>query len=126
VTVVLDAWAVMALLQAEAAGPRVNDLIEEGDALMSVVNLGEAYYNLVRRVGERPATTTVAELRARVRVEAADWLITATAAKLKARGGLSYPDAFCIATAQRHRAPLWTGDDEILALADEADMVDLR
>lgn len=93
---------------------------------MSVVNLGEAYYNLVRRVGEQPATVGVAELRSRVRIEPADWPLTAAAARIKARGGLSYPDAFCIATAQRHRAPLWTGDDEILALADEAEMVDLR
>jgi len=116
----------MALLQAEPAGPRVNAAIDRGDAIISAVNLGEAYYNLLRRVGDRRAEASIAELRANVRVEAADWTLTAAAARIKARGALSYPDAFCIATAQRHRAPLWTGDDEILALANEAEMVDLR
>jgi len=31
---------------------------------------------------------------------------------VKATGGLSY-DAFCVATAQHLKAPLWTGDPEI-------------
>lgn len=126
VTAVLDAWAVMALLRAEPAGPRVEARIESGDTVISVVNLGEACYRLIRAVGERRATAVMSELRAQIRVEPADWPVTAVASRLKSRGGLSYPDAFCVATAQRHRAPLWTGDPEILMLTEEAEMVDLR
>ena len=45
-----------------------------------------------------------------------DWPLVSAAAKIKARGGLSYADAFCIATAVRVEAPLWTGDPEIVEL----------
>jgi len=55
-----------------------------------------------------------------------DWPLVRAAAFVKARHRLSYADAFCVATAQRMRAPLWTGDPEILALGDELEVVDLR
>lgn len=48
------------------------------------------------------------------------------AAEIKARGGLSYPDAFCVATALRHRAPLYTGDPEIIELGADIEVIDLR
>jgi predicted nucleic acid-binding protein len=38
------------------------------------------------------------------------------AARLKARHSMSYADAFAVATARLARAPLLTGDPEILAL----------
>ncbi|MDW5597753.1 PIN domain-containing protein [Conexibacter stalactiti] len=47
-------------------------------------------------------------------------------AEIKARGGLSYPDAFCVATALRHRAPLYTGDPEIIKLGADIEVIDLR
>jgi len=44
----------------------------------------------------------------------------------RAQGGLSYADAFCVATARRHRAALYTGDPEILHFDDAGvDVVDL-
>lgn len=50
------------------------------------------------------------------------------AAQVKAVGGLAYADAFCIATAQRLGAPVWTGDPEIVESASglPCDVVDLR
>jgi hypothetical protein len=35
-------------------------------------------------------------------------------------------DCFAIATARRYEAPLWTGDPEIIELADPSEIVDLR
>jgi predicted nucleic acid-binding protein len=49
-----------------------------------------------------------------------------TAAQIKAGNRLSYADAFVVATAQRHSAPLYTGDPEIVALGDLVEVVDLR
>jgi len=46
-----------------------------------------------------------------------DWDLVVVAAKVKASGGLSYADAFCVATADRLDAVLWTGDREIIDLA---------
>jgi PIN domain nuclease of toxin-antitoxin system len=124
---VLDAWAVMALLQDEAAAPHVREVIATCDAGMSSVNLGEAYYSIVRRRGRRFAADRIEAIRQVLRVQDPDWDLTRAAADVKARGGISYPDAFCVATARRHKAPLYTGDAEIVALdGDGIDVVDLR
>jgi PIN domain nuclease of toxin-antitoxin system len=126
-TAVLDAWAIMALLRDEPAAECVRDVIATGDARICSVNLGEAYYVVQRERGRRFATEQIDAIRMVVRVEHPDWELVRAAADVKAGGGLSYPDAFCVATAQRHRAPLYTGDDEILGLDDPGvAVVDLR
>ena len=123
----LDAWAVMALLQDEPAAPRVQDAIATRDVCMSSVNLGEAYYSIVRRRGRRFAIDRIESIRRIVRIEDPDWDLTRAAADVKARGGISYPDAFCVATARRHASPLYTGDPEIIKLdGDGLEVVDLR
>lgn len=124
-TAVLDTWPVIAFLKGESAAPRVRALLEE-DALISAVNLGEAYYLTAREGGEARADAVVDDLRSVMRVEDSDWPVVRAAARVKARGGLSYADAFCVATAQRHRAPLYTGDPELIAMSDLVEVVDLR
>lgn len=123
---VLDAWAVLALMRGEPASGRVRKAIERGNCCISAVNLGEGYYSLVRSDGSACARASIERLQRVVRTHDPDWPLVRAAAELKARGGLSYADAFCIATAQRLDAPLLTGDPEILVLADEVEMVDLR
>lgn len=114
------------MLQAEAAGPRVRDLIVQGDALISWVNLGEVHCELIRREGETGAQRGLAEILRSVRAEEPDGALVIEAARLKARGGISYADCFAVATAKRHRAPLLTGDPEIVALAGDVEVIDLR
>lgn len=63
-------------------------------------------------------------MRGVVEVEDPDWPLVRVAARVKARGGLSYADT--VATAHRHRAPLYTGDRELVSLGGELDVVDLR
>jgi PIN domain nuclease of toxin-antitoxin system len=124
---VLDAWAVMALLQDEPAASQVREVIATQDARICSVNLGEAYYVVQRRRGRGFAVDRIEAIRRIVRVEDPDWTLTRAAAEIKAGGGLSYPDAFCVATARRHRAPVYTGDPEILALdGEDLEVVDLR
>jgi uncharacterized protein with PIN domain len=125
-TVALDGWAVMAMLNGEPAAPRVREAIERG-AVMSWINLGEVHYLTVRRRGEALARRAVEALQRRVRVEVPDVAIVMAAAEVKARGRMSYADAFCVATARRHAAVVLTGDPEIVALdGDGLDVVDLR
>jgi PIN domain nuclease of toxin-antitoxin system len=126
VTVVLDSWAVLALLQGEAAGPRVRDAIAGGQARMSSVNLGEVHYRLVRAFGRGVAVERTNAVRSAVSVENADWDLVRAAAEVKAEGGMSYADAFCVATALRHRLPLMTGDPEIVDAALDVEVIDLR
>jgi predicted nucleic acid-binding protein len=127
VNAVLDAWALSALLEGEPAAGRVDRLITESDSGISSINLGEVYYTAVKKRGRRAATDLIDAIRGVVEVEDPDWRLVRAAAEIKARGGLSYADAFCVATAQRHRAPLYTGDLEIIRLDDAGvEIVDLR
>lgn len=93
---------------------------------MSSVNLGEVYYSLVRSHGRSVASDWTTRVRQAVDVEDPDWELVRAAADIKASGGLSYADAFCVATAARCGMPLLTGDPEILACAGAVEVVDLR
>jgi predicted nucleic acid-binding protein len=126
VSIVLDAWAVVELLRERPAARRVAAAIMANDCAMSSINLGEVHYAIVRSHGRRVARDRVGDVRSVVRVEDPDWEMVEAAAEIKARGGLSYPDAFCVATALRHRAPLYTGDPEIIKLDLDVEVIDLR
>ncbi len=54
-------------------------------------------------------------MRGRIALEEPDESLVLAAAIIKADHRLSYADAFAVATAERHRAPLLTPDPEILA-----------
>jgi PIN domain nuclease of toxin-antitoxin system len=125
-TVVVDAWAVLALLDDEPAASRVERVLIDHDAVMSWINLGEVFYTAIRRRGEERALKAMRTVRKRVKVEEINSALVLAASRIKAGNRLSYADAFCVATAQRHRAPLYTGDPEILAFAGDLKVVDLR
>jgi predicted nucleic acid-binding protein len=115
----------MAVLRGEPAAKRARALMR-GGVVMSSINLGEVYYALVKSHGPAVADDRTAAVRRAIRVEDPDWPLVAAAARLQAGGGISYADAFCVATAERHRAPLYTGDPEILALDVPVRRIDLR
>lgn len=122
----LDAWAVLALVRDEPAAERVEELIDSGGTTISAVNLGEVLYTLVRSHGLDRATKIANGVRQTVETVYPDWLLVEAAALVKSRGGLSYADSFCVATALRHNAPIATGDPEILALDGSVELIDLR
>lgn len=124
--VVLDAWAVIALLRDEPGASEVERMVAGGEAVMSAINLGEVLYALLRSHGPEVAASRVQAIRQAVCVEQPDWPLIERAAAVKAEGGISYADAFCLATALRIDAPIATGDPEILALSDMVDSIDLR
>jgi PIN domain nuclease of toxin-antitoxin system len=124
--VVLDAWAVLALLNDEPAATEVDRAITADTAVISLINLGEVIYRAIPRRGEQRTLEAVGTVGRRIQVEAVDDNLVIAAARLKAANRLSYADAFCVATAQRHDALLYTGDPEILALNHLVQSVDLR
>ena len=83
-------------------------------------------YRQTRLAGTRAARERVAGLRGNLDVIDPDWQLVEAAAAIKAPGGLSYADAFCVATAMRLDAPIWTGDPEIIELPGDHEVVDLR
>lgn len=126
-TVVLDSWAVIALLRGEPSGAFVRDRIGAERSVISWINIGEVLYLEQRRVGARRADDAVAALGDVVDAELPDVAIVRAAATWKSRGGLSFADAFAAATAARHEAPLLTGDPELVALdGPDLTIVDLR
>jgi predicted nucleic acid-binding protein len=126
--VVLDSWALLAYLKDEPAAARIESEWIESGAAISSINLGEVLYIRMRATGEDSARADVETIRRRLNVVEADWSLVMAAATIKANGGLSYADAFCVATALHLNAPLWTGDPEIIdqATKHSCEVVDLR
>ncbi|MGH2536417.1 MAG: type II toxin-antitoxin system VapC family toxin [Candidatus Promineifilaceae bacterium] len=131
---VLDAWALLAFIQAEEpAASRVRGLLEAGkqprtEAItLSVINLGEIYYSIGRRHGELPARSIVAAIRQLplAILPATDERVLA-AASLKSRHRLAYADAFAAAASDELGATLLTGDPELLNLAGILDIEPLN
>jgi predicted nucleic acid-binding protein len=125
--VVFDSWALLAYLKDEPSAGRIEgEWLARKPAVCSI-NLGEALYMRIRESGAKAAAEIEAVRRTAIVVDP-DWELVAGAAQVKARGGLAYADAFCIATAERLGAALWTGDPEIVDAANDlsCEVVDLR
>ncbi len=122
---VLDAWAVLALLQKEEpAASRVKGLLEEAEEgnvelFISIINLGEVIYRIGKVKGEKEAQETLDEIRRlSLTVVPATEEAVFTAARFKMGYAISYANAFAAATAQDLGAVLVTGDPEPEQLED--------
>lgn len=125
-TVVLDSWAVLCMLQGEEPGAsRVEEAMAERP-LISWINLGEVLYILLRRLDADEANLAVRDLQSRTTPEFPNEQLIRRAAALKAEHSMSYAEAFAAATALSHDAELWTGDPELLAVDIPWRTVDLR
>lgn len=126
--VVLDSWAVLAYLKDEPAAARIEAEWLSQPPAISSINLGEVLYMRIRESGAEAAAADVATIRRSSTIIDPDWELVSAAAQIKAGGGLSYADAFCVATAERLSVTLWTGDPEIIDRADDlpCDVTDLR
>ena len=121
---VLDAWALLAWLQNERpAAEAVQKLLDEADAgrlelSISMINVGEVYYQLAKRRGEPAGHAFLNDLkRMPIQTVAVPKRLIIEAAQIKGRYALSYADAFAVATAIRAQAPIVSGDPELKALA---------
>ena len=115
-TVVLDSWAVLRLLEGtEPAASRVQaELDGDSRPVMSWINLGEVF-SIVRRLhGHEAAESVVRDLRPQLDLDLPDATRVLEAATIKADHAMAYADAFAAATALAHRATLLTGDPELL------------
>ena len=122
---VLDTWAVIAYLEDEPSGGQIADLIagahEEGiPVFMCVVNAGEVWYIIARKISEEDANNSIKELHnLRIQFENADWEITQEAARFKAKNKMSYADCYAAALAKVKKADLVTGDSEFKVIEDQ-------
>ena len=127
-TVVLDSWAVLRLLEGtEPAASRVQAELD-GDTrpVMSWINLGEVCYVVRRLHGHEAAESVVRDLRPQLDLDLPDAARVLEAATIKADHAMAYAGAFAAATALAHRSPLLTGDPELLLAGAPWDYEDLR
>jgi len=119
---VLDAYAVMAYLEAEPGEEQVADLLrqavrEEVDLAMTVVNLGEVYYSIARTNSFEIAEQVLSEFTALpVQIIDVDWRLTHQAAVFKTGAAIAYGDCFSAALAYLMNCPVVTGDREFVRL----------
>lgn len=114
----LDSFAVLAWIQDESGADRVEGLLTEAQRhkvplLLSVINLGEVYYRLARQHGHPFAQGVIRQLQALpLQLYPCDEALALEAARIKADFPMAYADAIAVATAQRERAVIVTGDPE--------------
>jgi ribonuclease VapC len=121
---VLDSYAILALLNDEPGGPRVEQLLHQAEAgqaqvYMSLINFGEVLYVLERRWGNEQLRSMLAYLDATtLKWIDADRARVLEVAHIKATYPLSYADAFCVSVATEFGATIITGDPEFRPLVD--------
>ncbi len=120
---VLDAWALLALLQKEEpAASRVKQLFDdlpdaESERFISIINLGEVIYRVGKVKGEGEAWKTLAQLRRLpLTILPVDEKAVFAAVRFKMHYPISCTDAFAAATAEGSSALLVTGDPELAQL----------
>ena len=122
---VLDSWAALAYLGGEASGQEVADVITSAHEnripmYMSIINAGEVWYILARKMSEAQADGAVTDLKGLgVELIDADWPLTRMAGTFKARHRMSYADCFAAALAKDRKSDLVTGDKEFKQVEGE-------
>jgi ribonuclease VapC len=119
----LDSFAILAYLNKEPGYEKVKDLLKtaqyvQEQVLMNEINLGEIYYILFRKRGERQAESFINEILPNLPIHIISNTLDSiiATAKIKARYPISYADAFAVSTAVREEAAIVTGDPEFEAV----------
>jgi len=116
--IVLDSFALLSLFHKEHGWEAVRQILQDQTssgqkALLCVINWGEIYYIVKRKVGKNKAEDVLALLeQLPVEVVSVDNTMVKEAADIKSDYPVSYADAFCVALAQRMKAAVYTNDPE--------------
>ena len=119
---VLDSHALLAYLEDEPEGERVRKLLKAAQAgktklYLSVINLGEVYYTVMRERRAEKANETVFIIeQLPLTIVDANKTVTMEAAKLKADHSVAYADCFAAALGILYGARVITGDPEFRKL----------
>jgi predicted nucleic acid-binding protein len=117
-TIVLDSFALVSFFHKEPGWEKMQKVFYElssskQKALLSLINWGEFYYIIKRRVGKRKAEEALVLLeQLPITIFSVDERLVKEAAEIKSDYAVSYADAFCIATAQRSNGQIFTNDPE--------------
>ena len=123
-TVLLDAYALIAYLRDEPAAPIVQRLLWDGQLAMSWVQLAEVVDRMERVYGVATDEFEVAVSALGIEVVVADYPVGARAGRLRARHygstgrTLSLADSFCAATAVIGKMTVATADPILFTVAE--------
>ena len=121
---VLDSFAVLAYLAAEAGMPRVREVLRDASAgrcsvYLSLINLGEVAYIVERERGLARAQETLGLVdQLPIQILPASREVVLAAAHVKAEYPMAYADAFAVVAAQNLDAVILTGDPEFNSVKD--------
>jgi ribonuclease VapC len=124
-SIVLDSYALLALLRDEAGGEEVVALLEKAGQRNQPVHMTEVNYAeiqvIIRRKDGEAAWKTIAEelIAAPIQFHPADRHLSDLAADFKSRHRISLADAYAAALAKDRKAELVTGDPEFKPLEKE-------
>jgi len=126
-TKVLDSWALLAFFEDEPAAEEVEKVLLDAERgrhklLLCVINWGEIYYSVMRRISQEAAEEKALEISGMpieiVPVES-DLVLARQAAIYKATKKMSYADCFAAALAKIKKTELVTGDPEFKQVENE-------
>ena len=121
---VLDSFALVCFFHKEPGWNRVKEVFydlssSDQKAFLSVINWGEFYYIVNRRVGKDKAEEALALLEhLPITIVPVDNALVKEAAEIKSDYPVSYADAFCIALSQRTSCQILTNDPEFESVKD--------
>lgn len=119
---VLDSYALLQYFQNELSNNQLETILSEcqktkNNALLSLMNWGEIYYIVKRRLGNEHLQIILQHIeQLPITLVSMDEEMVRSASELKAQYPISYADAFCAATAQKYKAKVITGDPEFKAI----------
>jgi PIN domain nuclease of toxin-antitoxin system len=125
---VLDAYALLALLEGESGAVQVEKLIKralrnEIRLEMAVLNLGEVYFCAARKKSFAFADNLIYTLLGLpIEYVAVDWDLARQAAWFKTAGGIAFADCLAAALAYQRGFPLVTGDPDFHRLENYIDI----
>jgi predicted nucleic acid-binding protein len=121
---VLDSFAVLAYLDSEIGGERVQMMLQEASrgkaqVMLSIINLGEVLYITEREVGLVPAQAALAAIeQLPIEILPVTKEAVLAAAHVKANYPVAYADAFAIVAARESSGAIITGDPEFQAIQE--------
>lgn len=124
-----DAFPILCWLQQESGTETVESMLDEAETgqialLMNIINLGEVYYRICRIASAKKADEIIQKLKILpLKIISVSDIMVMEAAKIKGRFPISYADAFAVATAIRHNAPIVTSDPEYHSVSK---MIEIR
>jgi predicted nucleic acid-binding protein len=121
---VLDSYAVLVWILDQPGADKVDELLNQAASgsisiVMSMINAGEVRYMLAKKKGEAAAEQFEQRMMSLpIRYVMPDAREIIAAARLKSKYSISYADCFAVGLAVNLKAPLVTGDPELLNLRD--------